>query len=229
VRTLIVNADDLGHSEPVNAGIAEAHEQGIVTSASLMVRRAAAEDAALYARTHPRLSVGLHVDLGEWVYRDDEGWIAVYDVDAAAIEQEVRSQLDAFRSRVGHAPTHLDSHQHVHRREPARSAVLALGETLGIPVRHFDPRIRYCGEFYGQTDRGEPLPDLITPAALVRVLETLPGGITELCCHPASGPVPDSSYDAERGRELVALCDQSVRRAVAECEIRLASFAELRQ
>jgi len=228
VKTLIVNADDFGHSQAVNAGIREAHEHGIVTSASLMIRREGADAAAEYARSHPRLSVGLHVDLGEWTYRHDEGWVAVYETDAPAIGQEVSAQLDAFRSLMGGDPTHVDSHQHVHRRAPARSAVVALGEKLGIPVRHFDPRIRYCGEFYGQTDGGEPLPDLITPAALVRVLETLPEGITELCCHPASGPVPGSSYDAERERELAALCDPSVRGAVEGRGIRLASFAEVR-
>ena len=41
-RVLIVNADDLGLSEAVNTGIAAAHERGIVTSASLMVRQGAA-------------------------------------------------------------------------------------------------------------------------------------------------------------------------------------------
>ena len=41
-RFLIVNADDLGLTEAVNAGIFIAWERGIVTSASLMVRQGAA-------------------------------------------------------------------------------------------------------------------------------------------------------------------------------------------
>src|SRR5437870_3779943 len=41
-RYLIVNADDFGLSPGVNRGIIEAHEHGIVTSASLMVRWPAA-------------------------------------------------------------------------------------------------------------------------------------------------------------------------------------------
>ena len=40
-RYLIVNADDFGLSEGVNRGIVRAHEGGIVTSASLMVRQLA--------------------------------------------------------------------------------------------------------------------------------------------------------------------------------------------
>jgi predicted glycoside hydrolase/deacetylase ChbG (UPF0249 family) len=64
-RTLIVNADDFGLTSGVNAGIARAHEEGILTSASLMVRWPAAAEAAAYAARTPGLSVGLHVDLGE--------------------------------------------------------------------------------------------------------------------------------------------------------------------
>ena len=64
-RQLIVNADDFGQSHSVNRGILAAHERGIVTSTSLMVRWPAAAKAAALGRTHPRLSLGLHVDLGD--------------------------------------------------------------------------------------------------------------------------------------------------------------------
>src|SRR5688572_28379081 len=77
-RHLIVNADDFGFSPGVNRGIAEAHERGIVTSASLMVRWPAAAAAASYARARPELSVGLHLDLGEWVLRDG-AWVPLYE------------------------------------------------------------------------------------------------------------------------------------------------------
>ena len=45
-RALIVNADDFGLSAGVNAGVARTHEEGILTSASLMVRQPGAEQAA---------------------------------------------------------------------------------------------------------------------------------------------------------------------------------------
>ena len=65
-RYLIVNADNFGLSVGVNHGIIETHEHGIVTSASLMARWPAA--AAAYARAHPRLGLGLHLDIGEWAH-----------------------------------------------------------------------------------------------------------------------------------------------------------------
>ena len=43
-RYLIVNADDFGQSPGINRGVIEAHENGIVTSASLMVRWPAAAE-----------------------------------------------------------------------------------------------------------------------------------------------------------------------------------------
>src|SRR3954452_23338645 len=123
-RSLIVNADDFGLSAGVNRGISEAHERGIVTSASLMVRGPAAEEAAAYARAHPALSVGLHLDLGEWAWHDG-GWGSVYEVvradDAEAVADEAGRQLPAFPRLAGRAPTHLDSHQHVHCNQPVLS------------------------------------------------------------------------------------------------------------
>src|SRR3954452_16947488 len=72
-KHLIVNADDLGLSDGVNRGIFCAHENGIVTSASLMVRQPAAKEATRSARRFPDLGIGLHFDLGE-LYRDGEAW-----------------------------------------------------------------------------------------------------------------------------------------------------------
>src|SRR4051794_21157272 len=117
-RYLIVNADDFGRSPGVNRGIVRAHEHGIVTSASLMVRWPAAAEAAGYGRPRPGLSLGLHVDLGEWSLCGAD-WQPVYEVvdsdNPGAVAAEVGRQLAAFRSLVGRDPTHLDSHQHVHR------------------------------------------------------------------------------------------------------------------
>jgi len=106
-RYLIVNADDFGHSSAVNRGVIHAYEHGIVTSASLMVRWPAAGEAAEYARNHPSVSLGLHIDFGEWVYRD-ENWVPVYNVvlldDAMALRNEVSHQLAVFRTLTGKTP-----------------------------------------------------------------------------------------------------------------------------
>lgn len=225
-RFLIVNADDLGLSEAVNSGIARAHESGIVTSASLMVRQEAAAAAAGYAAEHPDLAVGLHIDLGQWDYESGE-WRIAYERcvqdDASAVEIECRAQLALFRDLVGRDPTHLDSHQHTHMSEPVASTAERLAAELGIPLRARG--IRYEGGFYGQTGKGEPWPEGIRVERLVALIESLPEGWTELGCHPGLGVEAESSYGPERAREVRALCDPRVRAVIEDGGVQLRSFA----
>jgi predicted glycoside hydrolase/deacetylase ChbG (UPF0249 family) len=231
MRTLIVNADDFGRSAGVNRGIERAHEEGIVTSASLMVRWPDAVDAGAYVQRRSSLGVGLHCDLGEWVCVDGE-WHAVYEVvslvDSAAVTAEVARQMERFHSLTGMAPTHLDSHQHVHRKEPVRSVLLEIGNRLGIPVRLLDAEIRYCGDFYGQSAEGTRMTDNIGADALVRIISSIDHGVTELACHPAETADFASPYSEERAMELQSLCDIRVRRAIEAGNIRLASFGAYR-
>lgn len=230
-RFLIVNADDFGQTPGINAGIVRAHEDGIVTSASLMVRWPAAGEAAAYARSHPEISVGLHLDLGEWTYAEDH-WSPLYQVvpteDEEAVAEEAHRQVRLFKELTGMDPTHLDSHQHVHRSDPVRSVLLELGRTLEVPVRHFHPQVRYSGDFYGQTAKGFPVPAVLSVASLVRLLISLPPGTTELGCHPG---IPDeelrSMYADERAQELATLTDPRVGEAARSGEVRLCSFHDV--
>lgn len=226
-RFLIVNADDLGLCDSANEGVFAAHQRGIVTSATLMVRQPAAAAAVRKAASLPSLAVGLHLDLGEWAYVDGE-WTEAYrhcDTHSAdAIDSECRAQVELFRSLVGRDPSHLDSHQHVHLSEPAAGVIAALATELQIPLRSRE--VRYEGGFYGQDGKGAPYPETIAPPALLSLIASLPPGWTEFGCHPAAGPVP-SSYDAERRTELETLCDPRVRAGLLDAGIELRSFLDL--
>ena len=226
-RYLIVNADDFGLSHGVNAGVSAAHERGIVTSASLMVRWPAASQAASYARAHPEMSVGLHVDLGEWALRNGQ-WKALYDVvplgDRDLVAAEVGHQLERFRELTGRDPTHLDSHQWVHRSEPVRSVLKELARRLTIPLRDYNAQVYYCGAFYGQDADGESFPPAITADGLVKILTSLSPGVTELGCHPGYGDDVASMYRAERALEVEALCDSEAREVLRAEQIRLCTF-----
>ena len=230
-RLLVVNADDFGMSRAVNRGIVEAHELGIVTSASLLVHWPAAQEATAYAVRRPELGLGLHADFGEWSW-DGSEWVAVYERvsldDPSAMNDELERQLTTFRALVGREPTHMDSHQHVHREEPARGVFLAFSKALGVPLRDCAQEVRFLGAFYGQTRQGEPLPNMIAVPALLEILEDLPPGVTELACHPGADDGPGPGYRAERAMEAVTLCDPRVRAAIAERGITLCSFADRR-
>lgn len=229
-RCLIANADDFGLSEGTNRGIIEAHERGIVTSASLMVRQSAAVAAAEYARTHPNFSIGLHMDLCEWECRDGE-WQQLYEFaavnDENAVSLEIARQLEMFHELMRRAPTHLDSHQHVHQHEPVlRNAIVAAGK-FGIPLRGVLGGIAFNGGFYGHGSNGTPYPEGITVENLIEILRQMPEGITELSCHPGRDDTLHSCYCAERLTETDTLCDPRIRRAMANERIVLRSFAEV--
>ena len=98
-KKLIVNADDFGQTHGINQGIIKAHEHGIVTSASLMVRCPAAINAAIYSKKNPTLGVGLHIDLGEWIFSNGN-WNLLYEVvpldDQKAVKKEIYRQFESF-------------------------------------------------------------------------------------------------------------------------------------
>jgi predicted glycoside hydrolase/deacetylase ChbG (UPF0249 family) len=230
-RRLIVNADDFGLSPGVNKGIIEAHTFGIVTSSSLMVRWPAASEAAMLAQSFPNLSVGIHIDLAEWAFRGGS-WTALYEVvptdDERAIAVEISRQIEKFREHMGRDPTHIDSHQHVHKNEPTGSVVSSFASQMDIPVRGCGSKVGYCGAFYGQTSEGAPLHDNITVQALISVLKDLPSGYTELGCHPGYGGDLDTMYRNEREQEIRALCDPLVRDSIREMGIELCSFGDVK-
>jgi predicted glycoside hydrolase/deacetylase ChbG (UPF0249 family) len=228
---LIVNADDFGLTSGVNRGVARAYECGVVTSTSLMVRRAAARDAWRYARSRPDLALGLHVDLGEWSYRDGD-WVPEYRVvdlaDEQAVSHEVDAQLAKFAELTGRRPTHLDSHQHVHATEPVRSVLERAANALGVVLRGCDERVAHRGDFYGQDGRGNSYPELLTVEALDRIIGSLRPGWNELGCHPGEvDDLPAGMYRAERELELAILCDERARDSLARHGVELASFADL--
>ena len=226
-RRLIVNADDFGYSRGINRGIIRTHEQGIVTSTSLMVRWPYAAEAAAYAGENPRLGVGLHVDFGEWYY--SRGWrlpryvVVPEGSPAVAFEDELRRQLDSFRVLTGKEPSHIDSHQHLHFQEPLGGVFRRLCNALRLPLRATPP-VRFCGAFYGQGLKGRSFPERVSVSAFCTILAGLPSGTVEIGCHPSLEVDFESVYAHERIIECATLCDPVVAQCINEHGFQLSSF-----
>jgi predicted glycoside hydrolase/deacetylase ChbG (UPF0249 family) len=186
----------------------------VLTSASLMVLAPAAEEAALLAREHPELSVGLH-------FVDDGPDLDVPEHAAAAFSE----QLKRFRELAGRDPTHVDSHHHVHAAGDRITTFARLVAPLGVPLRLAGP-IRYVGAFYGQTRSGETSLALLARSHLVHLVATeVFDGFTELGCHPARirGDFR-SSYSNEREVELATLTAAGLREEIEQLGVTLGSY-----
>ncbi len=217
-----MNADDFGYSRGINRGIAEAHDRGIVTSASLMVNAPYARQAIELAGSRPALSLGIHVNF------TNEGERLVEFIDPEQCRAGLRRQLDLFVELVGWLPTHLDSHQHVHRGRTPRPIFQELAREYGVPLRD-EPPVIFKGGFYGQWEFGVSNPDKVSVAFLSRMLRAeFTNGIYELCCHPGYFDAEAGFvYHRDRELELATLTDPRIREVLAEEEIRLAGFREL--
>ncbi len=152
IRQLIVNADDYGRTPGVTRGILRAHEQGIVTSTTVMMNMPYAAEALQLAEQYPRLGVGVHLvftshypilppeEVASLVrgdgtfYRPDELVERVIEVDLNQLRAELRAQVELFMS-TGRRPTHLDCHHSVYLYPPFFAVHVELAREFALPMR----------------------------------------------------------------------------------------------
>lgn len=221
-RFVLFNADDFGYSGGINRGIVEAHERGVVASASMMVNTPATGEAVGLSRKYPNLSVGLHVNFTNEAQR-------LIDLDDEDIcRRELWAQYRRFTDLMGRRPTHLDSHQHVHRHAMRRPLFEELADAEGLHLRDRPPVV-FKGGFYAQWEYGVSDPENVSLAALERILrEELREGLYEFCCHPGYfDPAFEAVYHRDRELELRTLTNPALRPFLEREGIRLISFAEL--
>jgi len=153
MKRLIVNADDFGVTRGVNRGIIRCHQDGIVTSTTIMANGEAFEDALELARANSNLGVGVHVVLvgGRAVatkaetgpLTDEDGNLprtlsALLRVSATGavsrqhIEREIRAQVERVLAS-GIRPTHLDTHKHTHMYPPVMKSLANVARDYQIP------------------------------------------------------------------------------------------------
>src|SRR5215471_10363681 len=152
VKNLVVNADDLGWTEGVNRGIAEAHRNGVVTSTSLLANGSAFADGVRIAGALPGLGVGVHLNLSDGAptapaaevgtLLNQEGRfsggpeilllrLTTKSLSVEQVEKEWDAQIEKVRE-AGIRPTHLDGHKHVQMLPGLFGIAVRLAKRHGI-------------------------------------------------------------------------------------------------
>ncbi|POP42267.1 chitin disaccharide deacetylase [Superficieibacter electus] len=250
-RLLIVNADDFGLSKGVNYGIIEAARHGVVTSTTAMMNAPAIEHGAELSTSVPQLGVGLHFVLsfgcpltnmpslardgkfGKWVWEvAEQGALSTEDVEC-----ELACQYQRFLDVFGRAPTHIDSHHHVHLIPQVYAVVAKFAHDKGLPVR-IDREVveqnqialtderssdSFASNFYAENVQEAFFLDILDNAV------TRDERSIEIMCHPGlvDKPLQQSQYCYPRLDELDVLTAPSLKAAVKARGFRLGNFSDL--
>jgi len=165
LRNLIVNADDLGWTDGVNRGIADAHRQGLVTSTSLLANGRAFDSALDVARGNPALGVGVHLNLSDGpptaspenvrgllnemnCLEDGPETLLLRIASRSLPLEEIEREWDAQMQKVREAgihPTHVDGHKHVQMLPGLFEIAVRLAKKHGIRairVSHEESKLR---------------------------------------------------------------------------------------
>jgi predicted glycoside hydrolase/deacetylase ChbG (UPF0249 family) len=139
---LIVNADDFGLSARVSRAIALCLDEGLINSFSVYPFSDAFHADLLrdIRARHPQARVGAHLavtspDLPDHPghFRDVLVRYLTRRLSAAQVRGMWKEQIRSLRDRLGRAPDHLDSHQHLHLLPGLWEAARSLQEEFRIP------------------------------------------------------------------------------------------------
>jgi chitin disaccharide deacetylase len=283
VKRLIVTGDDFGLAVPVNEAIEQAHRKGILTTASLMVGAAAADDAVSRATRCPSLNVGLHLVLVEGRPMlpphavpdlvDGRGEFSSHLVRTGInfffrpevkrqLALEIRAQFEAFH-KTGLPLDHVNSHNHMHLHPTVLRLILKIGQDFGLKAIRvpYEPlwlawrasRKGFAGKLALSVILGPWLSllrrrirranlrsnDFIVGLhesgamgleVVLRVLERLPKGVTEMYFHPATRRCPEidrTMPEYQHEAELEALTSPAVKDVLLSSQIQRIAFNDL--
>ncbi len=154
VRRLIINADDFGLTYGINRAIVEAHQHGIVTSATLMANSSAFDEACQLAKSQASLSTGCHVVLLDGKplldparlpslvetkngnsFRNGVSGFALRAlsgrIDSDQVEIETTAQIRKLQSHAIQV-SHLDTHKHTHMFGSVLTGILRAARICGV-------------------------------------------------------------------------------------------------
>lgn len=275
-KYLIINADDFGISTAVNRAVIKGWQDGVLTSASLMVTGAAWAEAVELARQNPGLQVGLHLTLvqgrsilehgGFPSLTDTRGDFPKDPLQAGLrmfflkplvkqLRREIEAQVQQFVA-TGLPLSHIDGHLNIHMHPTVFAMLCQLmpqygistfrlsRERLGAELRLSAGRLpgKFADAFIFGRLANRCLPELqrhnigfatevkgllnsgrITEEYLLKALDTLQEGITEIYLHPSETDDPLQPHYRQQ-KELAALLSRNVQNKISAMGIVLCNY-----
>jgi hypothetical protein len=155
---IIINADDFGYSEIINAAVLRSFQRFLVTSTSLLVNMPGFDHAVGLVQENSSLSgaVGVRLNFSEGYsltsavrdcdrFCDAQGRFALEggrrlwllsSREERAVYEEMKAQLEKALM-AGIRPTHLDMYHSLHAQWPVACLMAKLGREYGIPRMRF--------------------------------------------------------------------------------------------
>ncbi|MCK0473046.1 ChbG/HpnK family deacetylase [Halalkalibacter sp. APA_J-10(15)] len=153
-KKIIINADDFGLSYGVSDGILKAHQEGIVTSTSLMTNQIDSVRALIEGLKYPNLGIGVHlvitkgspisnqndvcslVDSTGEFYNQNELYKRRGKIEINEIYIEYCNQIERFFRISGRLPNHLNTHHFIGNiYPPFFKILLKVAEKYNLPIR----------------------------------------------------------------------------------------------
>ena len=151
-KRVIFTADDFGLTTQVNEAVEQAHRQGVLTTASLMVTAPAHADAVRRAKANPTLDVGLHLVLADGRSAlppeavpdllEENGQFGTAMARAGVrffflprvrrqLTAEIRAHYETFK-RTDLRLDHVNAHKHFHLHPTVLGLALVIGRDYGL-------------------------------------------------------------------------------------------------
>ncbi|HBU68765.1 MAG TPA: hypothetical protein DEE98_00095 [Elusimicrobia bacterium] len=227
MKKLVVNADDFGYREGINKAIVYAHQNGVVTSASLFVEREGSEEAVRLAKENPTLGLGPHIDLDQFFEVDHHigaivGW-AGQKPDFEKVKGEIRRQMDKYFS-FGLAADHIDSHHHAHLHHDIFPVFCEVTKEYKIPVVRFSEKLAF------DQAKADEMKKSVRGNGLVIIDHFIEGwywgnldesyNFAELMTHPGYG-------ELWREAELANCCQPQLKQYLVDQQIDVLRFSDI--
>jgi chitin disaccharide deacetylase len=143
VKSLIINADDLGLSDPVNSAIGLLYDSSAITGSSIMPVARRFDGAVSMLKEKGVKDPGVHLTFtsgaepvtGGVLFSSYPALMSRYfsgRLDLGWVRGEIRAQINKVAEQL-FEPTHIDSHEHIHMLPGIFDIVLDAAREFNIP------------------------------------------------------------------------------------------------